>query len=104
MAGSNRDNFSYLLSPQKHQGIKEAPLELDISEEILTAVDDELPADQEYGPAIMVNLASRIGSHFKDKALRADVKNLISERRKVPDNCQEICGPKLQEAIWRLKS
>lgn len=103
VADNSEDNFSDLIKSHA-KPISHRSGDLDISEEILLAVDSELPADVQYGPPIMENLAMRINNHFKEKSLKGDVKKTVMDRHQIPENCKIISPPKLQDSILGLKS
>jgi len=59
-------------STSKHDGPA-----LDMSEEILSQVDKEMPATVELGLDIKENLAKRIVAQFKERSQKSEVKRQI---------------------------
>jgi len=108
------ENYSDLFqnkSPEKttsHNSLKGVvqPCEprLDITEEILSQVDKEMPAAVELGPDIKENLAKRIVVQFKERSQKTEVKRQICKNYIVPGNCASLAVPKINPPILGMKS
>jgi len=76
---------------------------LDITEEILSQVDKEMPAPVELGPDIKENLAKRIVVQFKERSQKTEVKRQICKNYIVPGNCASLAVPKINPPILGMK-